>query len=93
MVTEKPFTMYFLDNDNNDESHWQRVWYDEGEFNGHFAVANLWDCPEDACIGRALFDGDDYIEAVRLGMRLAQAGYTSIKVEEVEPEDDCDTYW
>ena len=93
MVTEKPFTMYFLDNDNDDERHWQRVWYDDGEFTGRFSVGNLWDCPEDACIGRALFDGDDYIEAVRLGMRLAQAGYTSIKVEEVEPEDDCDTYW
>lgn len=90
MVTEKPFTMYFLDNDLNDERHWQRVWYDEGEFRGRFGVANLWDCPEDACIGRALFDGNDYIEAVRLGMRLAQAGYTSIKVEEVKPEDDDD---
>ena len=86
----KPFTMYFLDNDLNDECHWQRVWYDDGEFTGRFSVRNLWDCPEDAYIGRALFDGYDYIEAVKLSMRLAQAGYTHIEVEEVEPQEDDD---
>ena len=46
-----------------------------------FSVSNLCECPEDAIIGRDLFDADDYIRAVRAGMRLAQEGYTDIDVE------------
>ena len=46
-----------------------------------FSVSNLCECPEDAIIGRDLFDADDYIRAVRIGMRLAQEGYTDLDVE------------
>lgn len=46
-----------------------------------FHVSNLCECPEDAIIGRNLFDADDYIRAVRVGMRLAQEGYTDLNVE------------
>lgn len=46
-----------------------------------FSVHNLCECPEDAIIGRDLFDADDYIRAVKTGMRLAQEGYTDIDVE------------
>ena len=46
-----------------------------------FSVGNLNECPEDAIIGRDLFDADDYIRAVRTGMRLAQEGYTDLDVE------------
>lgn len=46
-----------------------------------FHVSNLCECPEDAIIGRSLFDADDYIRAVRTGMRLAQYGYTELGVE------------
>lgn len=46
-----------------------------------FSVGNLCECPEDAIIGRDLFDADDYIRAVKTGMRLAQEGYTDIDVK------------
>lgn len=46
-----------------------------------FSVSNLCECPEDAIIGRDLFDADDYLRAVRTGMRLAQEGYTDLDVE------------
>lgn len=47
-----------------------------------FSVSNLSECPEDAIIGRDLFDASDYIRAVRFGMELAKAGY-----------DDIEEYW
>ena len=46
-----------------------------------FSCSNLSECPEDAIIGRDLFDGEDYIEAVEFGMRLAREGYTEIELE------------
>lgn len=46
-----------------------------------FSVGNLCECPEDAIIGRAMFDADNYIRAVRIGMNLAQEGYTDLDVE------------
>lgn len=45
-----------------------------------FTVYDLSECPEDAIIGRDLFDGYDYISALQLGMRLAEQGYTDIEV-------------
>lgn len=44
-----------------------------------FSVANLDDCPEDAIIGRDLFDAYDYLKAVRYGMELAKQGYDSVE--------------
>lgn len=45
-----------------------------------FAVWNLDDRPEDAIIGRNLFTAEEYIEALRLGIQLANEGYTDIDV-------------
>lgn len=45
-----------------------------------FSVWNLNECPEDAIIGRDLFDEQDFINAVKLGMMLAQEGYTDCKI-------------
>lgn len=50
------------------------------EDNMVFSVWNLNECPEDAIIGRDLFDEHDFIKAVQLGMKLAQEGYTDCKV-------------
>ena len=44
-----------------------------------FYVSNLTDCPEDAIIGRSLFDAGDWARAVRYGMELAAEGYTDIQ--------------
>lgn len=45
-----------------------------------FCVSDLCECPEDAIIGRDLFDADDYIAAVRFGMSLARDGYNDIHI-------------
>lgn len=47
-----------------------------------FSVANLDDCPEDAIIGRDLFDAYDYLEAVQYGMELAKQGYDGVEFQE-----------
>ena len=46
-----------------------------------FKVYDLSECPEDAIIGRDLFDAYDYIDAIKFGMQLANEGYTDIEVE------------
>lgn len=63
----------------------QELWCEaKGEKHQVFSVSNLSDCPEDAIIDRDLFSARDFIAAVKYGMRLAEAGYTSIDVVEVE---------
>lgn len=53
-----------------------------------FSVCDLTECPEDAIIGRDLFDANDYIDTLHLGMQLAKEGYDDIEVEWVEVKDD-----
>ena len=61
----------------------QKVWSENEDEKIQFFVQDLCECPEDAIIGRDLFSGHDFIEALRLGMKLAQEGYDSIEIEEV----------
>lgn len=77
--------------DNYDCPLSQIVEWDDGTRSGSYHVTNLCECPEDACIGRDLFSADDFITAVRLGMLLAQDGYTGIHTvyeEKVIGEDE-----
>ncbi len=46
--------------------------------NIYFDVRNLWECPEDAVIGRDLFTASDYIGALNKGIELAHKGYISV---------------
>ena len=59
-------------------------------FKGKFYVYNLSDCPEDAIIGRDLFDAYDFIHAVEFGINLARKGYTKIKLTEIKENEDED---
>ena len=68
--------------DEYDDIEWQEVYDEDGK--ELFSVRNLTDCPEDATIGRDLFSAGDFLSAVRLGMKLANYGYTDIVVREVE---------
>lgn len=45
-----------------------------------FGVCNLSECPEDAIIGRDLFDVEDYIRALNKGIELAKNGYDKIEI-------------
>lgn len=83
---EKKLTVFLSSDSNTWETRAQQVWSDEAP-KVRFGVHNLSECPEDACIGRDLFDADDYLNAVRLGMLLASQGYTGIDVKEVPWED------
>lgn len=51
-----------------------------------FRVSNLCEYPEDAIIGRDLFNAYDYLDAVQLGMTLAQKGYDCINIVNIEKE-------
>ena len=51
-----------------------------------FTAYNLCECPEDATVDRDLFNGDDYLDAIRFGMELAREGYTSIEVSNSEED-------
>ena len=46
-----------------------------------FRVYNLSECPEDAIIGRDLFDANDYLRAVKYGITLGQQGYDDVIFE------------
>lgn len=52
-----------------------------------FHVYNLAECPEDAIIGRDLFNAHEWLEAVNEGIRLGQMGYTEAVFEEIEDEE------
>ena len=47
-----------------------------------FSVGNLSECPEDAIIGRDLFDASDYLHALKVGIKLAKAGYDDVDFAE-----------
>lgn len=54
----------------------------------NFGVSNLTECPEDAIIGRDLFNSDDYIRALNKGIELANKGYTKVVAGERIKEEE-----
>lgn len=84
-LEEKELVLNFYD-DEKDEYHSQEISCETEKIN--FSVRNLWECPEDAIIGRDLFDADDYIRALELGMELARKGYTKIKINEIKESEE-----
>lgn len=56
-------------------------WCDDGSTHT-FEVSDLCNTPEDAVIGKKLFDADDFIYAIRLGMDLRDKGYTDLQIIE-----------
>lgn len=85
VLEEKELVLNFYDNE-EDEYHSQEISCETEKIN--FSVHNLWECPEDAIIGRDLFDADDYIRALELGMELARKGYTKIKINEIKESEE-----
>ena len=65
----------------------QEIHHNEDGVNIDFGACNLNECPEDAIIGRNLFDAYDYIRALNKGIELAKMGYDQViseMVSEVE---------
>jgi queuine/archaeosine tRNA-ribosyltransferase len=81
-MAEQKIKVYGLveDEDEYGEVFYQKL-YDKEEQVTFFTVSNLNECPEDAIIGRDLFDAADYIKAVRRGIKLAKQGYTDVSFE------------
>ena len=52
-----------------------------------FSAHNLADCPEDAIIGRDLFDAYDWLDAVKFGMELARQGYVDVVMNEGKQQE------
>lgn len=59
-----------------------------------FGVSDLWECPEDAIIGRALHGADDATNLIKIGLRYASEGYNDIKViwEACPEEEDIEEF-
>ena len=54
-----------------------------------FSISNLWECSEDAIIGRALHDYNVASNLIQYGIKYANAGYDSIKlIYEYCPNDE-----
>lgn len=64
----------------------QEVYYNEDGINIDFSAYNLNECPEDAIIGRDLFDAYDYIGALNKGIELAKMGYDSVTAETISDD-------
>lgn len=64
----------------NEGEDFQKLAWNYNDEAGFFRVCNLNESPEDAIIGRDLFDAEDFIDAVRFGMDLRENGYTGIHV-------------
>lgn len=77
-----------LTDNNKDEGRRQEVWSSNHDEDVWFCARDLNETPEDAVIGRDLFDAQDFIEAVRLGFRIAQRGYDGIEIVE-EPWEEA----
>ena len=57
------------------------------ENNIYFCVCNLNECPEDAIIGRDLFDAGNYVDALNKGIELAKKGYDYVYMREIKEEN------
>lgn len=66
----------------------QELW-DPDEKYCLFSVSNLWECPEDAIIGRDLFDSYDAEILIEHGMKWAREGYDGLYIKYVAcPRDE-----
>ena len=77
----KEYIVKFSDNNNYDRRR-QKVWSDNEDEKVKCRFRDLNDCPEDAIIGRDLFDANDFIATLKLGFAIAKRGYDCITVEE-----------
>lgn len=74
------------------ENNWGHRWESLEDVNGNqvFQAHDMSECPEDAILGRDLFTALDFVEAVKLGMKLAKEGYenTDIVYKEIQGDED-----
>lgn len=64
----------------------QRLYSTDCEIPVAFLAFDLNEYPEMATLNKELFNAEEYVKALELGMKLAKAGYTSITVEQTQNE-------
>lgn len=64
------------------KTRYQQVWSEDND-KVCYDVYDLQDRPEDATIDRDLFNGYQYIDAIKLGMELSKQGYVDVEVIDV----------
>ena len=74
--------VYEEDGEQYDDYYRQYLYDPDDDMRQVFCVYNLTDCPEDAIIGRELFDVGDYVKALNKGIELAKAGYDRVEIKE-----------
>ena len=88
MKNKNNIKLLYLYEENQDDKGtvYQEVSNPEEDADGisaNFSVCDLSESPEDAIIGRSLFDAKDYLRAVRTGMKLAKYGYEDVEFADV----------
>lgn len=75
--------LYEYNEDYFDDSYQELVGVDsEGKEVTYFTAYNLE--PEDAIIGRGIFDANNFVSVLIMGINLAREGYTSVMISERE---------
>lgn len=79
---DKPFKMKVIWEEDSDwgENYPRAEILFDSEDNPVYTVRNLYECPEDACIARDLVSACEIVDFIKLGMKLAAEGYTSVEV-------------
>lgn len=87
----KPFKMKVIweEDSNWGENYPRAEILVDSEDNKLYAVKNLYECPEDACITRDLVSAYEIVDFIKLGMKLAVEGYTSVQVT----DEKVDSIW
>ena len=86
---KKLFTIKRAETTYWDDNRAQKVWSEpnDDDINIRFGCADF-PPSEDMKIGRDLFDADDYLCAIMLGFRIANAGYEGIHIIMEDWPDD-----
>ena len=84
-MEEKKLLVTITEEEDSDTGYlsYQKVSCDEVE-DVYYYVYPLAECPEDAYIERDLFSAESYINAINLGIKLAQEGYTKVEAQYVK---------
>lgn len=87
----KPFKMKVIweEDSNWGENYPRAEILVDSEDNKLYAVKNLYEYPEDACITRDLVSAYEIVDFIKLGMKLAVEGYTSVQVT----DEKVDSIW
>lgn len=64
----------------------EEIYDKDGEIEISFEAYDL--APEDACLGRGIFDCGNYIDALNMGIKLAKAGYDKVEIGEAKKGEE-----